>query len=50
MDPSRYPIPVGVLLMALAIIFLIGWNFLNWTFVDPFFWSSRSYPKSTARN
>jgi hypothetical protein len=37
MDPSRYPIPIGILLMALAVIFLIGWNFFNWGFVDPFF-------------
>jgi hypothetical protein len=34
---SRPPIKVGIVLMALAIIALVGWRFLNWTFVDPFF-------------
>jgi hypothetical protein len=31
------PIQLGAVLMALAIIALLGWRFLNWTFVDPFF-------------
>ena len=37
MARSKLPIPVGILMMGLAIICLIGWNFLGWTFVDPFF-------------
>ncbi len=37
MQSTNLPILVGILMMALAIILLIGWNFLNWDFVDPFF-------------
>jgi hypothetical protein len=39
MAPSKLPIPVGIVMMALAFISLIGWNFWNWTFVDPYFWT-----------
>ena len=37
MPRSKLPIPVGILMMGLAIICLIGWRFFNWTFVDPYF-------------
>ena len=37
MAPSKLPILIGILMMGLAIICLIGWNFWNWTFVDPYF-------------
>jgi hypothetical protein len=37
MTRSTLPIPIGILMMGLAIICLIGWNFLDWTFVDPYF-------------
>jgi hypothetical protein len=37
MEKTKVPIPVGILMMGLAIICLSGWNFLNWTFVDPYF-------------
>jgi hypothetical protein len=33
----RLPIAVGILLMAMSIIALIGWNSLNWSLVDPYF-------------
>lgn len=37
MAPSKLSIPVGIVMMALAFISLVGWNFWNWTFVDPYF-------------
>ena len=37
MRRAKLPIPVGIVMMAFAIISLVGWNFLNWKFVDPYF-------------
>jgi hypothetical protein len=37
MDRRRLPIPIGLVMMALAIICSFGWYFWNWTFVDPYF-------------
>jgi hypothetical protein len=37
MARSKLPVSVGILMMGLAVVCLIGWNFYGWTFVDPFF-------------
>jgi hypothetical protein len=37
MTRTTLPIPVGLVMMALAIICLTGWYFWDWTFVDPYF-------------